>query len=191
MNHLNEYLPPFLSILLWFFRSTLWFILILLGTWWRQPKSRRFFLSRTNVFTSCLIYVCSNVSFPLLKWYSLSFHSVSAKMYLISIDKVGSRLYIRKNGKNFVEVCLLTLCVNKTPSVILGQSRGFPSRTFTNDSLMVLFCPSQSPFDSGWYALVVNLNSHTSMPTYNLQIIIMKLSNGGGTFIFVSPVTID
>ena len=164
------------------------FILILLGTWWRQPKSRRFFLSRTNVFTSCLIYVCSNVSFPLLKWYSLSLHSVSAKMYLTSIDKVDSRLY--KNGKNFVEVCLLTLCVNETPSVILGQSRGFPSRTFTNDSLMVLFCPSQSPFDSGWYALVVNLNSHTSKPTYDPQIIIMKLSNGGGTFIFVSPLTI-
>ena len=94
---------------------------------------------------------------------------------------------------------------NIFPSTILDQSQGFPSRTFTNKSLMVLFCRSQSPFDQNdtprSYALlstdhvvqnfanfisklpplVVNLILHTSMPTYN---IIKELSNGGGTSIF-------
>ena len=35
----------------------------------------------------------------------------------------------------------------KTPSIILGQSQGFPSRAFTKESLMFLFCRLQSPFD--------------------------------------------
>ena len=59
--------------------------------------------------------------------------SVSTKLYLTSISKVGSQLYSGKNGEKFVEVCLLTLSANKTPSIILGQSHGLPSRTLTND----------------------------------------------------------
>ena len=139
-----------------------------------------------------VVSMASNVS--LSKGHSLSFPSIPTKLYLTSIGKVGSRLYIKKNGENVVEVCLLTLCANKTPSIILGQSQGFPSRTFINESLMVLFCCSQIPFDWELYAEVLccslpvmlckltnfanfinklqpsvfNLNLHTSMPTYKL-----------------------
>ena len=92
-----------------------------------------------------VVTMASNVSLP--KGCSLPFPSISNKLYLISIGKVGSRLYTGKNDKNFVEVCLLTLCAKESPSIILSQSQEFTSRTFTNDFLMVLFCRSQSPFD--------------------------------------------
>ena len=78
-----------------------------------------------------VVSMASNVSLP--KRCSLSFPSISNKLCLTSIGKVGSRLYSGKDGKNFVEVCLLTPCANKSPSIILSQSQGFPSRTFTND----------------------------------------------------------
>ena len=65
---------------------------------------------------------------------------MSTKLYMTSTGKIDSRLYIRKNGENFVEVCLLTQCANKTPLILLGQPQEFPSRTFANESLMVLFC---------------------------------------------------
>ena len=94
----------------------------------------------------------SNIS--LSKGYSLSFPSIST-IYLTSIAKVGLWLCIRKNVETFVEVCLLTLCANKTPSIILGQSQGFPSRTFTNMYLVILFSCSQGPFGLGWYAAVM------------------------------------
>ena len=87
----------------------------------------------------------SNIS--LSKGCSPSFPSISTKLYLTLIGKVGSRLYTRKNVEHFFEVRLLILHANKTPSITLGQSQGFPSRTFTNESLMVLFCRPQRPFD--------------------------------------------
>ena len=71
------------------------------------------------------------------------------------IGKVGFRLYTKKNGENVAEICLLTLCANKTPSIILGKSQGFPLRTFTNEFLIVLFCRSKSLFDLGWYTEVM------------------------------------
>ena len=86
-----------------------------------------------------VVNTASNLS--LLKRCSLSLPSISNKLYLTSTGKVGSRLHTGKNGENFVEVCLLTLCANKT-SIILGQSHGFPSRTFNNDFLMLVFFPS-------------------------------------------------
>ena len=81
--------------------------------------------------------------------------------------------------------------------IILGQSQGFPSRTF-------IFCRSQCPFDWESYAevmqclvpimlcktsffiiklypLIVNLHLHTSVPKFNP---IKELRNGGGIFIF-------
>ena len=82
----------------------------------------------------------------------------SCKLYLTSIGKVGTRLYIRKNGENFGKVCLLTLCVNKL--IIFGQSQGLPSRTFNNNSSMFLFCRFLSPFDWGRYAEIM----HCSVP---------------------------
>ena len=83
-----------------------------------------------------VVNTASNLS--LLKRCSLSFLSISNKLYLISTGEVGSGLHTGKKGENFVEVCLLTLCANKS-SIILGQSHGFPSRTFTNDFLMLVF----------------------------------------------------
>ena len=65
-----------------------------------------------------VVSTASNVS--LQKERLLSSPSVPNKLYLTSIGKVSFRLYIRKNGQNFVEVCLLTLCANKTPSIILS-----------------------------------------------------------------------
>ena len=76
---------------------------------------------------SAFVSTTSNVS--LSKGCLLSFPSVLTKLYLTSISKVGSRLYTRKNGEKFVEVCLLTLSANKTPSIILNQSHGLPSKT--------------------------------------------------------------
>ena len=85
-----------------------------------------FFLCQTNVLTSCLknrsktglkeIAVVSMISnFSLSKGSSISFPSILSYLYLTSINKVGSRFYVRKNGEHFVEVCLLNLCANKTP----------------------------------------------------------------------------
>ena len=108
------------------------------------------------VFALMEIAVVSTASNDSLsKGCSLSFPSIPTKLNLTSIGKLGSRLYIRKNGENFVEVYLLPLCANKTPSITSGQSQGFPSRTFTNESLMVLFCRSQNPFDWVWYTEVM------------------------------------
>ena len=95
----------------------------------------------------------SNVS--LSKACSLSFSAIPTNLYLTPIGEICSRSNISKNGENFVEVCLLTLCWNKTPLIILGQSLGLPSGNFTNESLMVLYCRSQSPFDWEWYAEVM------------------------------------
>ena len=117
-----------------------------------------------------VVSTASNVY--LLKGCSLSFPSIPIKLYLISIGEVGSRLYIRKNGENFVEVCLLTLCANKTPSIILGQWQRFQSRTFTNN-LMVLFCRSQSPFYWGWYAK----GMRCSVPIILCKILLVSLTN--------------
>ena len=161
-----------------------------------------------RMFAVMEISVVNTVSkVSLSKGRSLSFPSISTKLCLTSIGKVGPWLYLRKNEENCVEVCLLTLCANIFPSIILGQYQGFPSRIFSNEFLMVLFCPSQSPFDWGWYTEVMQfsvtlmlcktlltsltsslpwsliwiLNFHRHMSTYNL---IKELSNGGGTFIF-------
>ena len=76
------------------------------------------------------VSTASNVS--LSKGCLLSFPSVLTKLYLTSISKVGSRLYTRKNGEKFVEICLFTLSATKTPSIILNQSHGLPSKTLTN-----------------------------------------------------------
>ena len=125
------------SIHVWFFISTFWPTLILLSTWWTtlffctqqilSPAVWCMFALMETTFVS----TTSNIS--LSKGCSLSFPSVSTKLYLTSISKVGSQLYSRKNGEKFVEVCLLTLSTNETPSILLGQSHGLPSRTLTDD----------------------------------------------------------
>ena len=84
------------------------------------------FLCRTNVSTGSLMFICSH-------WYcsckqgikrffagrcSLSFTLVPTNLYLTSVGKLGSQLSIRKNEEKYVEVCLVTLCANKTPSII-------------------------------------------------------------------------
>ena len=123
-----------------------------------------FVLFRANVCTNYLMYVCfygdrscrhGIRSFFVEK--SVNFYSLSipTKPYSTSIGKVSSRLY-RKYGENSVEVYLLALCANETISIILGQSRGFPSRTFTNGSLTILFCRSQSPSNWERYAEIMS-----------------------------------
>ena len=143
----------------------------------------------------------SNVS--LSKGCLLSFPSVLTKLYLTSISKVGSRLYTRKNGEKFVEVCLLTLSANKTASIILNQSHGLPSKTLIffwytysvvpiwlrmiHRSYKLLSADhivwNFANFIHKLLPLVFNLNLHP-LRTYNL-ILMKELSNGGGTFIFM------
>ena len=101
---------------------------------------------------TAVISTASNVS---LSKGSLSIPSISTKLYLTSTDRVGSWLYIKKNGENFVDAFLLTICTNKTLSIIFGKSQGSPSRRAYQESLTVLFCRSQSLFDLGWYAEVI------------------------------------
>ena len=109
----------------------------------------------------------------LSKGCSLLFSSILTNPYLTPIRKICSRSNIRKNVENFVEICLLTLCWNKTPSIILGQSQGLPSGNFTNESLMVLFCRSQSPFDWEWYAEVMRC----TVPTMLCKSLLTSLTN--------------
>ena len=113
--------------------------------------------------------------------------SVPFKLYLMSTGRTGCLLCIRKNGENFVEECLLTLCANKTPSITYGHSDGLAFKAFTRDSLIFRFWRSQRPFDlmvgrcnalinpshfmkifydfvNKFFFLVVYLNSHASMP---------------------------
>ena len=80
-----------------------------------------------------IAFVSTILNISLSKGCSLLFSSVSTKLYLTSISKVGSQSYSGKTGEKFVEICLLTLKGNKTPSIILGRSHGLPSRTLTND----------------------------------------------------------
>lgn len=104
---------------------------------------------------------------------ALWFTSIPTKLYLTSIDKVGSRLYVRKNGEDFVELCLLILCVNKIISIIFGQSRGLPPRTVTNEFLMVLFWRLQIPFCWGWYAEAMRW----SVPTILCKTLLTSFTN--------------
>ena len=85
----------------------------------------------------------SNVS--LSKGCSLSFSSVSTKLYLTSISKVGSQLYSGKNGEKFAEVCLLTLSVNSTRSIILGPSHGMTNDFFDAPILLFPFAEDDTP----------------------------------------------
>ena len=85
----------------------------------------------------------SNVS--LSKGCSLSFPSVSTELYLTSISKVGSQLYSGKSGEKFVEVCLLTLSANRTPSIILGQPYGMTNDFFDAPILSFPFAEDDTP----------------------------------------------
>ena len=153
-----------------------------------------------------IAFVSTTSIVSLSKGCLLSFPSVLTKLYLTSISKVGSRLYTRKNGEKFVEVCLITLSANKTPSIILNQSHGLPSKTLTK---FVFFWYTYSVvpiwlrmihrsykllsadhvvwnfanFIHKLLPLVYNLNLHP-LGTYNL-ILMKELSNGGGTFVFL------
>ena len=153
-----------------------------------------------------IAFVSTTSIFSLPKGCLLSFPSVLTKLYLTSISKVGSRLYTRKNGEKFVEVCLFTLSATKTPSIILNQSHGLPSKTLTN-YFFLWYTYSVVPiwlrmihrsykllsadhvvwnfanFIHKLLPLVFNLNLHP-LGTYNL-ILMKELSNGGGTFVFM------
>ena len=96
-------LPTFLSFLLWFFRSTFWPGLILLDTWWRHYNHIVVLLADDEwihqqfdgFFVDLAVErTASNTS--LLKCSSLSFSSTSTKSNLMSIGKMGFRLYRRK-----------------------------------------------------------------------------------------------
>ena len=153
-----------------------------------------------------IAFVSTTSIVSLSKGCLLSFPSVLTKLYLTSISKVGSRLYTRKNGEKFVEVCLITLSANKTPSIILNQSHGLPSKTLTkffffwytysvvpiwlrmiHRSYKLLSADhvvwNFANFIHKLLPLVYNLNLHP-LGTYNL-ILMKELSNGGGTFVFL------
>ena len=113
------------------------------------------------------------------KGCSFSFPSISTKLYLTSFGKVGTELYIKKKSQNFVEACFLTICANKAPSNILGQSQGFPLRTFTNMSLWWSYPAVDKTHLIGedtpkscaaqYRSCYVNLcYLHASMPTFRL-----------------------
>ena len=118
----------FLFILLWFFGSTFWLIWNLLGTWWHRLQLRRCFSCAEKMISPAVWYIFalteiavinteSNVS--LSKGYSLSFPSMSTKFGRRLVNRFP--IIIKKNGKKFVEVCLLTQCANKPPLIILRQ----------------------------------------------------------------------
>ena len=121
---------------------------------------------------------------------SLSFPLVPTNLYLTSVGKLGSQLSIRKNEEKYVEVCLVTLCANKTPSIILGQSQKFPSRNSGLSSLMSFwwsysvvceahFCLLQS---LTWYAEVM----HCSVPVILCKTLLNSLTNSF-PWVFIHP----
>ena len=64
---------------------------------------------------------------------------------LTSISKVGSQLYSGKNREKFVEVCLLNLSANRTPSIILGQPHGMTTDFFDAPVLSFPFAEDDTP----------------------------------------------
>ena len=88
---------------------------------------------------------------------SISFPSISTKLYSTSISKVGSRWYKMKNSESFVELCLLILCPNKDP--------------FQKPSLMSLwwsYSVVQKAYNTsklrGWYVTLYRVRHNLTQP---------------------------
>ena len=68
-----------------------------------------FVFCRTNIFTSCLMFVCSHedhiCKHGLKRFFDeevFTFIPFNTKLCLTSIGKLGSWLYIKKNGEHFL-----------------------------------------------------------------------------------------
>ena len=117
-----------------------------------------FFLCRTNVFTSHAIFVCSHGDRRCKLGIKRFFVERVFTFTPFNIDEDTTRLPIihRKEWWKFCWSIFAKPTCKKNPLVILGQSQGFPSRTFINETFMVLFCCSESPFIWGWYTEVMH-----------------------------------